>query len=108
MGRPPALRYGGQDRGSGAGGGGNFPYLYDKPSTYSIMVREMVELPIAPFGRIAKKNGADRVSEEAMTRLAVLAEEHAGKLVVEAVKLCTHAGRKTIKVEDIDLALQQI
>jgi len=72
------------------------------------MVREMVDLPIAPFIRIAKKNGADRVSEEAAKRLAILAEEHAGKLVVEAVKLCTHAGRKTIKVEDIDLALQQI
>lgn len=72
------------------------------------MVREMVELPIAPFGRIAKKNGADRVSEEAMTRLAVIAEEHAGRVVTEAVKLCSHAGRKTIKVEDIDLALQQI
>lgn len=72
------------------------------------MVREMVDLPIAPFIRIAKKNGADRVSEEAAQRLAILAEEHAGKLVVEAVKLCAHAGRKTIKSEDIDLALQQI
>ena len=68
----------------------------------------MVDLPIAPFIRIAKKNGADRVSEEAAQRLAILAEEYAGKVVAEAAALAAHAGRKTIKVEDLDLALKQI
>ena len=71
------------------------------------MVREMVDLPIAPFIRIAKKNGAARVSEDAAQRLAVIAEEYAGKVVAEAVMLATHAGRKTIKVEDIDLVVQK-
>ncbi len=64
----------------------------------------MADLPIAPFARIAKKNGADRVSTEAATKLALLAEEYAGRVVAEAVKLATHAGRKTIKIEDIELA----
>lgn len=65
----------------------------------------MVELPIAPFARIARKNGADRVSNEAAQKLALVAEEYAGKVVAEAVKLANHAGRKTIKIEDIELAV---
>jgi len=71
------------------------------------MVSNLAELPIAPFARIARKNGADRVSEDAAQRLAVIAEEYAGRVVAEAVALATHAGRKTIKVEDIDLAIQK-
>lgn len=68
----------------------------------------MADLPIAPFARIAKKSGADRVSTEAAQRLAVIAEEYTGKVVAEAVKLASHAGRKTIKIEDIDLAVENI
>jgi histone H3/H4 len=67
----------------------------------------MVELPIAPFSRIAKQNGADRVSQEAATFLAGQAEVYVGQLVKKAVVLAGHAGRKTIKVEDLELALKE-
>lgn len=67
----------------------------------------MVDLPIAPFARIARKHGAERVSDEAAQRLARAAEEYAGKIVAEAAGLAGHAGRKTLKIEDVELAIQK-
>lgn len=64
----------------------------------------MVELPIAPIERIAKKNGAERISEDATKELAVILEEYGSKIATEAVKLAKHAGRKTVTAEDIRLA----
>lgn len=68
----------------------------------------MAELPIAPFARIARKNGAERVSEDASKCLAEMAEEFVGQIVQEALKLAAHAGRKTIKSEDIKLAADNL
>jgi len=68
----------------------------------------MVELPIAPIERIVKKSGAERISEDAKKELAVILEEYGSKIAMEAVKLAKHAGRKTIKTDDIKLAAEKV
>lgn len=63
----------------------------------------MTELPLAPLKRIAKNSGADRVSEEAVEELRDVLEEIASDLAKDAVVATKHAGRVTVKEEDIDL-----
>ncbi|PKL58353.1 MAG: histone [Methanomicrobiales archaeon HGW-Methanomicrobiales-5] len=64
----------------------------------------MADLPIAAVVRIAKKNGAERVGSDAAEALVIKAEKYIAALTKEANKLAEHAGRKTIKKEDVDLA----
>ena len=64
----------------------------------------MADLPIAAVIRIAKANGAERVGSDAAELLAAKTEAYIAKLTKEANKLATHAGRKTIKAEDIEMA----
>ena len=66
----------------------------------------MAELPIAAVTRIAKANGAERVGSDAAELLVAKTEAYIAKLTKEANKLATHAGRKTIKAEDIEMASQ--
>jgi DNA-binding protein len=78
-------------------------YLYI--SIYFLFeVRNMADLPIAAVVRIAKKNGAERVGSDAAEALVIKAEKYIAQLTKEANKLAEHAGRKTIKKEDVDLA----
>ena len=64
----------------------------------------MADLPIAAVTRIAKANGAERVGSDAAELLVTKTEAYIAKLTKEANKLATHAGRKTIKAEDIEMA----
>ena len=64
----------------------------------------MTDLPIAAVVRIAKKNGAERVGSDAAEALVQRAEKYIATLTKESNKLAQHAGRKTIKKEDVDLA----
>jgi histone H3/H4 len=58
----------------------------------------------ASIEKILKKAGAERVSPEASKALADYLEEIAFKISIKAVKLAKHAGRKTVREEDIKLA----
>jgi histone H3/H4 len=68
----------------------------------------MADLPIAAINRIAKANGAERVGADASELLVKKAEAYLGKLTKEANKLASHAGRKTIKAEDVEMASQKL
>lgn len=67
-----------------------------------------VELGISPMYRILKKSGAGRVSDESASELRRVTEEIAGQIAQSAVELATHAGRKTVKADDIKLASKML
>ena len=64
----------------------------------------MAELPIAPIKRLLKNAGASRISDDAAVKLAEVLEEIGENVARDATKLAKHAGRKTVKAEDIELA----
>ncbi|MFW5865533.1 MAG: histone family protein [Nanoarchaeota archaeon] len=61
-------------------------------------------IPLASMERILKKAGSQRVSEEAKVALRQVLEDISIEIGEEATKLAAHAGRKTVKAEDIRLA----
>jgi len=67
-----------------------------------------LELSIAPMHRIIKKAKADRVSESAAQALAVALEGIGIKIAKEAIEYAMHAGRKTVKSEDIEIATRKV
>ena len=62
------------------------------------------ELGMSAMYRILKKAGAERVSDESAEELREIIEELANNIAKSAVDMALHAGRKTIKAEDIKLA----
>ncbi|MDW3604145.1 MAG: NFYB/HAP3 family transcription factor subunit [Nitrososphaeraceae archaeon] len=56
------------------------------------------------MNRVIKKAGAERVSDEASDTLRTILEEIANNISKTAIDLAKHAGRKTIKSDDILLA----
>ena len=64
----------------------------------------MTELSISAMERIIKKAGAERVSRQAAEYLAEVLEEIAADIASQAIMFAQHAGRKTVRVEDIKLA----
>ena len=67
-----------------------------------------LELATAPMHRICKKAGASRVSEAAAKALAEELEEVGIKIAKEAIDYAMHAGRKTVKAEDIEIASRKV
>jgi histone H3/H4 len=66
----------------------------------------MAKLPKAPISQIIRKAGAERVSEDATEAMAKLLESYGAKVAKKAVALAKHAGRKTVKAEDIMQAVE--
>ncbi len=67
-----------------------------------------LELAVAPMHRLCKKAGAERVSEAAAKELAKELEKVGIKIAKEALDFAMHAGRKTIKSEDIEIATRKV
>jgi histone H3/H4 len=66
------------------------------------------EFGLAAMYRIMKKSGADRVSDDAADELRKVLEEVGERISKQAVDLSVHAGRKTVKPEDIRFAAKNI
>ena len=66
-----------------------------------------LELGLSAMYRILKKSGAQRVSDESAVELRRVIEEIAEAIAKNAVEMSSHAGRKTVKAEDVKLASKQ-
>lgn len=62
----------------------------------------------APINRIIKESGAERVSEDAKVALADYLDEVARNVAKEANAVAKIAKRKTVKAEDIKLAIKNL
>jgi len=58
-------------------------------------------LPVSPFERISKKAGVKRISKDAVEELRDIIEEIGIEMAEKATKISRHAGRRTVKREDI-------
>lgn len=67
-----------------------------------------LEIAVAPMHRLCKKAGAERVSDAATNELAKTLQEIGVKIAKEALDYAVHAGRKTIKAEDIEIASRKV
>lgn len=61
----------------------------------------MAELPLAPIKRIMKQSGAERVADDGVEAMRDVIEEQVIQLAKEANRFANHAGRKTVKKEDV-------
>ncbi len=66
-----------------------------------------LELAVAPMHRLCKIAKADRVSEAAARELAKVLQEIGVNIAKEALVFAMHAGRKTIKAEDIEIVAKK-
>ena len=83
-------------------------YCFKKKKKLQRVFMANLELAVAPMHRLCKKAGADRVSEAAAKELAKALEEIGVKIAKEALDFAMHAGRKTIKSEDIEIAAKKV
>lgn len=68
----------------------------------------MGELPLASLERIMRKAGAERVSMDAIIIMADILEDICRDISKEAIELARHARRKTVKKEDVKLAVRRV
>ena len=65
-------------------------------------------IPLAAMEKILKNCGADRVSDKAKAVLKSVIEDKAEEIARQAESFAQHAGRKTIKAEDIKLVAKSM
>ncbi len=68
------------------------------------MMSSKIELPLAPVKRILSNANAERVSDDAVKALAETLIAYGVCVSEKAVKICKHAGRKTVKAGDIKIS----
>lgn len=68
----------------------------------------IMSIPIAPIGRIIKDAGAERVSEDAKKELNAYVTAQAEAVAKKAIEFAAMAKRKTVKAEDIELAIKNL
>lgn len=66
----------------------------------------MSELPKAPVARLMKSVGATRISGDAIDIMNEAMESYGLDIAAKAKTYAYHAGRKTIKADDVKLALR--
>jgi len=66
------------------------------------------EIKVAPMHKLIKRAGAARVSEESAIALGRALEEIGVKVASEAIDYARHAGRKTVKARDIEIAASKV
>jgi len=66
------------------------------------------ELGLSAMYRILKKSGAERVSDESAEELRRIIEEIASEIGKRAVDMSKHAGRKTVRADDVNLAAKPL
>jgi histone H3/H4 len=66
------------------------------------------EIKLAPMHKLIKRAGAERISEARALRLGAALEEIGLKIAKEAIDYALHAGRKTVKTRDIEIAIQKV
>jgi len=71
------------------------------------MVREE-DLSVAAIHRICKKAGGERVSDSASEELAGVLGKVGLEIAKEATDYMMHAGRRTLKAKDIDIAAKKM
>ena len=64
-------------------------------------------IPLAAMEQIIKKAGGERVADDAKAALKEVLEEYAHRISAQAAKFALHAGRKTVKAEDVKLAAKE-
>lgn len=82
--------------------------MYILENIGGIIIKEPEDLALASVNRLVKKEGVERVSEDACKALAVALEEYARLVARRAKDYSAHAKRKTIRLEDIELALKDL
>lgn len=68
--------------------------------------REQYEIPFATMDRILRQEGGYRVSEDAAMKLREVVEDLARDVARTSVEMCKHAGRRTVRAVDVEMALK--
>lgn len=68
----------------------------------------MSDLPLATVKRLIQSTSDDNVGSDAVEKLAEIGEDYMKIIAEHASKLAHHGGRKTIKAEDIKLAVDTL
>lgn len=68
------------------------------------MNQKMTDIPLASVERLMRRAGAERVGVDAATALRDTLEEIGREMSEKAARFAKHAGRKTVKAEDVKLA----
>jgi histone H3/H4 len=77
------------------------------PKLFQVVLMRNGELSTAAVRRLIEKAGAERVGDDAVEEMRRILEEYAIRISKEAATLATHAGRKTVKAEDIQLVIRR-